>query len=219
MIALFGGAVVAALLGGPHCVGMCGPFAVATERFAVPWHLGRLLTYTSLGALAGAIGNVPWVGSRVTVGLSVLFLLYFSARLAGLVAAPATRWPALTTAGAALLRRGGWFANLGFGAISGLLPCGLLWSALALSIAAGSAALGATVLGAFWLGTLPALSFAAVALRRLAAAKPWTRKAVAIGVLAAGLASIGTRASLTAAAPSCHEAGAHAPSAYAPSAQ
>lgn len=201
MIPLLTGALVAALLGGPHCVGMCGPFSTAAGP---AWHAGRLTTYVGLGALAGAAGRASFLDARLTAGLSVVLLVWFAARLAGFTphwSPPSFGLPALATAA---LRRGGQAGRFAFGVVSGLLPCGLLWSALALAVPAGSALGGAAILATFWLGTIPALGAAAHALRRLATARPWLRRAVAAGVLAAGLFSVGVRSQLTEAQPACH---------------
>ncbi len=204
MIPLLAGAATAALLGGPHCVGMCGPFVSATGPW---WHAGRMFTYATLGALAGSAGMASFlVDSTASAIVSGVLLVAFAARMAGLVEGPAIHAPWLLRAGSDLLRRGGPLGHFGFGVVSGLLPCGLVWSALALSVSAASVAGGAAVMAVFWVGTLPALSVAAVALRRLAGAHPWVRRGVAGAVLAAGLVSIGMRAQLRADAPSCHEA-------------
>lgn len=200
MMPLLGGALAASLLGSPHCVGMCGPFASAT---GASWHVGRLLTYVTLGALAGAVGVASFVDGRVTAVVSVALLAWFSARLAGW--APGWHVPGLARVSASLVRQGGVAGHLGFGVASGLLPCGLVWSALALAVPSGSAPGGAAVMAVFWIGTLPALSVASAALRRLNGARPWFRKAIAGGVFAAGLLSIGLRGQATASAPSCHE--------------
>src|SRR5687767_13839592 len=57
---------VAGMLGSSHCVGMCGPFAVAISRDAKGWKnnlgrqiaftSGRVFTYATLGSLAGYAG-------------------------------------------------------------------------------------------------------------------------------------------------------------------
>lgn len=201
MIPLALGAFAAALFGGPHCVGMCGPFASAAGP---TWHAGRLVTYVSLGALAGTAGVAPFLDGTLIAVISALLLTWFAARLAGW--APAWRAPGVARLGTALLRKGGFTGHFGFGVASGLLPCGLVWSALAMAVPAGSAWGGSAIMATFWVGTLPALSLASAALRRLAATRPWTRRAVAAAVLVSGLVAIGMRAEATPAGPSCHEA-------------
>jgi sulfite exporter TauE/SafE len=211
MIELAGAALVAGLMGSPHCVGMCGGFAgacSATRGGAAAWSLGRLLTYGALGAAGGAAGGLipgpPWLASAVAAVLLVVFALH----LGGFAPAPSLKLPWLSKKAADLLRRGGPFAGFGFGALTGLLPCGLLYTALALPVAAGGPLEGAAVMGAFWLGTVPALSFASFSLRRLAAARPWTRRLVAAGVLAFGLGALSMRTPAPDAAPGdpppCH---------------
>ena len=56
------------LLGGVHCAGMCGgivaalsprgPRANGAWRIAAGYHVGRITTYMSAGAIAGAAGSM-----------------------------------------------------------------------------------------------------------------------------------------------------------------
>jgi sulfite exporter TauE/SafE len=58
------------LLGSLHCIGMCGPlaFAVPVRQagwFAMIWNkllyqMGRIVSYTTLGALVGLLGKQIW---------------------------------------------------------------------------------------------------------------------------------------------------------------
>jgi sulfite exporter TauE/SafE len=191
MVAIVTAGIVAGLVGSPHCVGMCGGFASACgvrPGGLAAWNLGRLLAYVTLGAAIGSLGAVPTIGR----GVAVVLLALFALRLADLgPKLPAV--PGVARLGATLARRTGLGARVAFGAVSALLPCGLLWSALAVAAAAGSPARGAVSAAAFWLGTVPALTFAGALVRRLAGARPWTRRAVALGVLAAGLWAISVR--------------------------
>ncbi len=213
MIPALIGALTAGLMGGPHCAGMCGGFVTAcTARGGAvwPWHVGRLLTYVTLGGIAGGFGaflpGPSWAVSLVAVAL----LVWFALRLGGLL--PESHWqiPGLTALSTRLLGGEGVLPRVGFGALTGLMPCGLVYAALSLSVAVGSAQAGALAMAAFWLGTVPALSIAAAALRRVAASSPWARRGVAAGVLCAGLWSLGLReaglvhASVDADVPPCH---------------
>ncbi len=208
MIGLLGGALTAGLIGSPHCVGMCGAFATASaDRLAegAAWQVGRLGAYATLGAAAGAAGAALPVSGPVSAGIAAALLLWFSLRLAGVAPALPVKLAFPTRAASALLARRGLVARLGFGALSALLPCGLLWSALAVAAAAGSALAGAAAMGAFWLGTVPLLAGAARGLRLLATARPWARVAIAGAVFGAGLWSIGTRAQpAPEGEPACH---------------
>lgn len=193
-------AALAGLVGSPHCVGMCGGFATAAGP---SWHAGRLTTYAALGALAAVGGRwIPgntWVVAAVSAGL----LLWFTGRLAGWLPALPVHTPWIVASATRLGRFAHPLGRFGLGLLTGLLPCGLTWSAMALALAAGSPKLGALVMIAFGAGTLPALTLAVGAVRRLG---PRFRPALAIVVLGLGLWSIGVRATapVTSDGPICH---------------
>jgi hypothetical protein len=69
--------------------------------------------------------------------------------------------PGMARVAGALSRLGAKFSSTGragaMGAVTPLLPCGLLYGVFAAALASGSFASGALVLGAFALGGLPAL--------------------------------------------------------------
>lgn len=198
MVELLSAALLAGLLGSVHCIGMCGAFAASCTRARgglAAWHLGRILTYTGLGAAAGALGSLlpgpPWVPGAV----AAVLLVWFALALAGLVPEPRLLPPALSRAGsrAAAAPRAG--AQFLFGLVNGLLPCGLVYSALALAIAADRPAAGALAMLAFGVGTLPALSVAALGLRRVIMTSLWRRRLFAVLLLAVGLRTVWMRAS------------------------
>jgi sulfite exporter TauE/SafE len=172
---------------------MCGPFAASGP--ALPWHAGRLATYAALGALGGgigaALGGPAWLAPALAVALLAWSALRFAGLMPELGGGP---FRGLARAGAVLAGVGGTPGRLGLGAVSALLPCGLVYGALALPIASRSAAYGALAMLAFGAGTLPALSVARAALRRVASLGRWARRGVAALVLAAGLAAIASRA-------------------------
>jgi sulfite exporter TauE/SafE len=209
VIPLLAGALVAGLIGSPHCVGMCGAFATAggSARGGLAWQVGRLGTYAVLGAVVGGAGATLPIPGPVLAGVAGLFLAWFALKLAGLAPALPFRVPYPTALAASLLRQEGVLPRIAFGAFTALLPCGLLWSALAVAAAAGGAGPGALAMAAFWLGTTPLLLAAAQGLQLLARARPGVRYAVALFVFAAGAWSIGTRAAIPAqstTAPECH---------------
>lgn len=206
-LAIWGSALVAGLLGGTHCVGMCGGFAAAAGSRGtvggVAWHGGRGLAYGVLGAFGGSLGGaLTKVGPAANV-LMAMLLVWFTLRLAGVLEAVPSA-PRRSSAGnalgealvritARLARAQGVLPKIAFGAATALLPCGLLWSALAMAGSAGSPLLGAGAMLAFWAGTVPALTLVAQSLRRLAIARPWLRHMVALSVLVAGLTALLTR--------------------------
>ena len=158
-----------------HCVGMCGPIALALPIHGgskgrqvaglLTYNLGRVGTYALLGAGIGALGGaVMWVGylRYLSIAAGALMLLYvlWPARLDPFLKVPAFWQRAvsrLKTGMAQYLRSrklGGWAA---LGMLNGLLPCGLVYLALISSVATGSFLNGAAYMAAFGLGTLPAM--------------------------------------------------------------
>ncbi len=229
-------ALVAGLVGSPHCLGMCGAFAAAAGRPAggrgarLPvlgarsgawlWHAGRLSTYATLGVLAGAVGAVLPGPRWVPAALSATLLLWFAASLAGLVPASPTRIPGLARVSAWVARRDGLAWRYLFGVATGVLPCGLVYAGLSLAVAAATPVEGALVMLAFGLGTVPALAVLATVVRRLALGTVVGRRVLAVLVLAVGLWSLAMRTAMGSgaqgahgmhAAPTAPAAGGHAP--------
>lgn len=210
MIGTLGGAFAAGLLGSPHCVGMCGGFASAcadTPQHGAAYHLGRLSTYATLGALAGAFGRfLPGPGWVVTV-VSGTLVTVFALSLAGLIEAPTPRLPGLSRLALRARQVGGNAGAWGLGAATALLPCGLLWAALAVPIAIAEPLLGATAMVLFGAGTTPLLAAASIGLQRVVATRLWARRLLALLVLASGWWSVGMRSHATVSVdqpPACH---------------
>lgn len=195
MIPSLGAALLAGIVGSPHCMGMCGGFAAACGGAGkgLPWHMGRLSTYATLGALAGTFGRVlpgpGWVAAVVSTGL----LVWFSAALAGLVREPSVRIPGVTRLASRAARGDGAGPRFALGLATGLLPCGLVYAALAIPVASGDALTGALSMAAFGLGTVPALLLTAAGVRRLSLRSLTLRRVLAAGVLVLGLASVAMR--------------------------
>lgn len=194
------GAFLAGAAGSPHCVAMCGGFAVASSRTAADgaaWTLGRLTTYATLGAIAGTVGAVVpgpgWVGTA----LAAVMLVWFALRLGGLAPEVATGLPRGLARLARRVAGPGLPARFAFGAVNGLLPCGLVYAALAFPVAVGSPFGGAVTMVAFGLATAPALALAVTGLRRLTATSLAGRRALAGTVLVLGLAALWLRADVS----------------------
>lgn len=177
-VALFFAGLAGSLV---HCVGMCGPFVLGQvmsdaecrptgtygewRRLAgaalVPYHLGRLTTYTLLGAAAGiatalfaSTAAFAWLSGALLVVAACLMTLQAVGLTVG------TRSP--LTAGLARLAgplssSHGPLARYALGVVLGFLPCGLVYGALAAAGGTASAPEGALVMAAFGLGTVPAL--------------------------------------------------------------
>ena len=199
MVPSIAAAALAGLVGSPHCIGMCGGFAVACSSGrdrGTAWHLGRLSTYALLGAVAGAFGAAlpgpGWVAAVVSGALMVWFALV----LAGLVREPKLKIPGMGRVATRAASESGAGWRYLFGISTGFLPCGLVYAALAIPVASGSAFAGALSMIAFGLGTVPALAATTLGLRSLALRSLTARRVLAGAVLLAGLGSIGLRQGL-----------------------
>lgn len=180
-VALLLGTGVTMSLG--HCLGMCGPLAVAfgvrqhqagrsRHRLVPPllvYHAGRLTSYAIIGALVAAVVSMPGVnldGTRWRAWFSLFAALVLLASAFGIPLLPRiTPRPAWLERARALHRRwslaAGKRGHFGLGVANGVLPCGPV-GAIALAAATlGSVwkAAGAMVL--FGIGTLPALAIVA----------------------------------------------------------
>jgi sulfite exporter TauE/SafE len=192
VIALASSVFVAGLLGSVHCAGMCGSFACLASggdgssgpralRSTAAYNIGRLLSYASLGALAGAAGTgldragaVAGLARPAAVVAGILLILW---GLASLGAALGVRIPMLDVPPAlasrvaravrAVQERPPAVRALAIGALSAALPCGWLYAFVATSAAAGSALAGAAVMSAFWLGTVPLMAAVGLGAQRM----------------------------------------------------
>jgi sulfite exporter TauE/SafE len=211
--ALFG-VTVLALSGAPHCAGMCGAIAcVAGPRASdqAPYHLGRLLTYAGLGAVAGSVGKVLMPSGASVTALSAVVLVVTALAIAGLLPEPRFQMPSVVRAMSRLTERKDVIGRLLLGALNGLLPCGLVYAALAAPVALGNPLAGAVIMAGFGVLTAPALVAATFGARRLLSALPGGRYALAGSVLVFGLGSMALRGGLFAdepasdGVPPCHQ--------------
>lgn len=181
------GLFLAGLVGSvTHCVGMCGPFVLSqtsaklsrvpldhmTEfrrlRAAslLPYHMGRITTYSGLGALmslpvgmAVYLGDLWWLPPAMLVAAALAFL-GFAFRLKGMDFAfyPASKYGAhLSRIAAPLFLQPTLWRGYLLGIVLGFLPCGLVYAAIAAAAASGDLATALLRMWAFGLGTVPAL--------------------------------------------------------------
>lgn len=159
------------LLGSLHCVGMCGPLALAMpfgqkrDRLArvLTYNGGRILTYGVLGALMGFLGQgIFLVGlqSWLTLALGVLLVAVglFSVQLEfNLWSLPvlSSWYLRLKSAFARLISKTGYGSIFGLGLLNGLLPCGLVYLALAGALTTANWQSGVSYMLVFGVGTLP----------------------------------------------------------------
>lgn len=231
MIALLGTALATSLVGSLHCAAMCGPFVGfyagqdhASRGLArhAAYNGGRLVVYSALGAVAGAVGaaidlagrafEVQRMAAIVAGGLiltwGVLALLRaLGVRLGARAGGAGPLGPALVK----LRTRPPVVRAAALGLLTAALPCGWLWAFVVAAAATGSAGWGAALMVAFWLGTVPMLLGLGLGMHRLARRLGRRMPVVtAAALIAVGLAAMLTRAPMLAAAPdqdapACHD--------------
>ncbi|MEQ5818709.1 sulfite exporter TauE/SafE family protein [Halomonas sp. SCS19] len=186
-------AFVFGLLGGAHCIGMCGGIMSALT-FAIPpsmrqpwrvgslvlgYNVGRITSYCVAGALVATLGSViglsPTLRGLMQIVASlmlILMALYIADLWKGLRHVEALGrhlWRYLEPAGRRLLPVVRLPQAVALGAIWGWLPCGLVYSMLAWSLARAEPLEGALLMASFGLGTLPALVVTGLAARQMQA--------------------------------------------------
>jgi sulfite exporter TauE/SafE len=181
-------AVVLGLLGGGHCLGMCGglmgalTMAIPLEQrgrrlqLLLAYNLGRIFSYTCAGLLLGlggwALANSPAAMLlRIVAGLLLICMgLYLAGWWSGLTRIEALGrglWRHIQPLASRLLPVTSLPRALLLGALWGWLPCGLVYSTLLWAASQGSAIDSALLMLAFGLGTLPVLIASGLAAQRL----------------------------------------------------
>ncbi|HEY6172354.1 MAG TPA: sulfite exporter TauE/SafE family protein [Candidatus Kapabacteria bacterium] len=182
-------AVVTGFLSSLHCIGMCGPIVVGyvsqrPVQISMPggatssilrvssiapqlvYNLGRVISYSLIGALAGFLGattlisrNIQDVVSIVLGSIMILFALAQLGVFRRLVKRTGRkeRKGIITNFLSGVTRSGGLDSRLILGLMTPLLPCGLLYGMAAVAAATLSPITGAATMGAFAIGSIPAL--------------------------------------------------------------
>lgn len=202
------------LLGGVHCVGMCGGIVTALS-FATPnakpsvlmllgYNSGRLMSYALAGAIAGAVGASTLLLNDflpVARGLYVfanVMLILLGLYLAGLSRAVLVLenlgsgiWNKLQPLMKRLMPVRNPPQAVLVGMVWGWLPCGLVYSVLISALASGSAGHGAVLMLAFGLGTLPNLLAMGLLAQRLQRLTRQPSARLIAGLLVAGFGVFG----------------------------
>jgi len=173
MLQLFLVAFTIGIVGSFHCVGMCGPLALAlpisNDSFAAKffgafiYNAGRIVTYTVFGLIFGLIGQTAALFNFqqwLSIGTGVLILFFIIIPKKYKMQRTASNYTT-TFFTRIRLKLGQLFTQKNssslfvIGLLNGLLPCGLVYMAVAGAIAAGDIWKSALFMAAFGLGTLP----------------------------------------------------------------
>jgi hypothetical protein len=190
LLPLFLTALALGLLGGGHCIGMCGGLMGALTmsippqqrtgwplwRILLSYNLGRISSYAAAGALVGSLG---WLVQDLGLGMILRTIAGLLMIAMGLYLA--NWWSGLTRierVGRGLWRHIEPYARrllpvtsapraLALGALWGWLPCGLVYSTLVWASSHGNSVLSASLMLTFGLGTLPTLLATGLAAQRM----------------------------------------------------
>ncbi|MDD1961821.1 sulfite exporter TauE/SafE family protein [Pseudomonas sp. P1B16] len=188
LLPLLGSALILGLLGGGHCLGMCGglmgalTLAIPPEqrgrrlRLLLAYNVGRILSYACAGLLLGlagwAVASSPAaLALRVLAALLLIAMgLYLAGWWSGLTRIEALGrglWRHIQPVASRLLPVSSLPRALLLGALWGWLPCGLVYSTLLWAASQGNAGYSAALMLAFGLGTWPVLLATGLAAERV----------------------------------------------------
>ncbi|MDO8998671.1 MAG: sulfite exporter TauE/SafE family protein [Bacteroidota bacterium] len=168
-------AISLGLLGSFHCIGMCGPIALALPVHTykpfkkyigiISYNLGRAITYSILGAMFGLLGQSFYLGGfqqnlSIVLGIVMLLIILFSyTPLKSKIKFQFLNHSLNSlknTLGKLFNKKGIQFLFL-IGLLNGLLPCGFVYIAIAGATATSNYLNGALFMFLFGMGTLPVM--------------------------------------------------------------
>ncbi|MEJ1296327.1 MAG: sulfite exporter TauE/SafE family protein [Candidatus Sedimenticola sp. (ex Thyasira tokunagai)] len=206
-------AFVVGLLGGVHCVGMCGgivgalTFGLPEERrsfgsmlpFQLAYNFGRILSYVIAGAVMGGIGMLlaqlmpVYYAQRLLLAVAGVFMILLGLYLSGwwmllgrVERMGGSLWRRIEPVSRQLMPVKSPSQALVVGLVWGWVPCGLVYSMLVNAVSSGGALQGAALMFAFALGTLPNLMLMGVlagAAARISQSPGWRRVAGGVVIL------------------------------------
>jgi sulfite exporter TauE/SafE len=225
--------VISGMLGSAHCLGMCGPFALAIGSAAPGWRAnlgrqlaysaGRIFTYAVLGGMAGFAAtrvarSLPaWTNVPAALAILAGTLLVWQGLLAAGVFRRRGVGALAGCPGGAAFRSLLGAHHLGevflAGLFTGLLPCGLLYGMLAYAASRHDLVKGIATMVAFGAGTVPAMVAAGLggsvlglaARQRVHALAAWCLVATGFVSIARGASFISLSGTPAAGCPCCHD--------------
>jgi sulfite exporter TauE/SafE len=168
------------LFGSFHCIGMCGPIAIALPipnsnnlsfvAGRLLYNLGRVVTYSFLGAVFGLLGSRLVISGfqqsiSIVLGVGIVTAVLippkYKAKITQHKFVQKITLP-LKSGISGLFKSGTFSAMFLIGILNGFLPCGLVYVALAGAIVSGDAISGSAVMILFGLGTIPTMFAATI---------------------------------------------------------
>lgn len=199
--------ILTGLFSAPHCIGMCGGIvsavslnsAATVRKSMLLYNAGRIVSYTLLGAVMGAVGSFVDVAGKFAgvqglasiIGGCMLLLWLWRRFQLPLMNRLSTFLHKRLAGGAGRSKQQETLHLLATGIAFGFLPCGLTYAMQMTAASTGSGLEGAAVMALFGLSTFPALALAATI--AAFANKKWRRlmrKASLVTAIAVGVISI-----------------------------
>ncbi len=172
--------LVIGFLGSFHCIGMCGPIALAlpvpkTSNLSfiagrILYNAGRALTYSVMGAVFGLLGGrIIFSGFQqglsITLGVIILVSVFlpskYKRKIISLSIIQKINQPLKREIGI-LFKQATFSSMFLIGLLNGFLPCGFVYIGLTGATATGNAVSGGAFMFLFGLGTFPAMFAASV---------------------------------------------------------
>lgn len=156
------------LLTSLHCVAMCGGINLAQSAASaqagrrvsasnIQYNLGRLVSYTIVGGIVGAVGSVFKLSNAAQAGIQLVAAIFMVLMALNLLDIGGLRGvvPTLPAGLRTKLMGKGSRSSLYLGLLNGLMPCGPLQAMQLCALSTGSWHMGALSMFCFCLGTVP----------------------------------------------------------------
>jgi len=168
-------------LGSFHCIGMCGPLALAlpgsdrnTSYLVISrtvYNLGRVITYSTLGLAVGLLSKMISIGGFqqwLSISVGALLLLgvsvsAFRSKINQWKAYPSRFISKATKPIKRLFQKGTIGSLFLIGLLNGLLPCGFVYMGLVTALTSGTVLKSLFFMAGFGFGTIPAMFAASMA--------------------------------------------------------
>lgn len=167
------------LLGSTHCLGMCGGIAIVISKdlkSSFFYHIGRMISYVSLGALSGLLGagvlsTIPSSTAALISPLSLgLVFIYLGTNLVRKKRFHIDLPHILSKPFGNILGqrdKSGLVGAFLIGLLSFSLPCGWLYGFIIGAATTKNSLSGAMMMFMFWLGTIPVLVLSPVIFKKI----------------------------------------------------
>ena len=163
-----GALFVVGLLTSLHCVAMCGGINLAQSAASaqagrrvsasnIQYNLGRLVSYTIVSGVVGAVGSVFKLSNAAQAGIKLVAAIFMVLMALNLLDIGGLRSvvPTLPIGLRTKLMGKGSRSSLYIGLLNGLMPCGPLQAMQLCALSTGSVIMGALSMFCFCLGTVP----------------------------------------------------------------